>query len=82
MMDTFFCLTILTKASMGDEEDDFTNQALEMIINNNALRKTLRPIILGVAFFNILIIILLGYVIYALNRGFNNNFKFIKMFSN
>jgi hypothetical protein len=55
-------------------DDDLTEQALEYFLENNTLqKKVLEPIkrkvfpyIVGVAFFNVVMFIMVGYLIYLL----------------
>jgi hypothetical protein len=52
--------------------EDITKQALDMVFNNTELktkvRKEATPYVAGVAFFNVLIIVLIVYLIFRVNK--------------
>ena len=60
----FFCRVILTIASM---DDDFTNQAIDMIFDNKTIKRKVRPILFGGVAFNLLILFLLVFLLFRVH---------------
>ena len=53
---------------MDNQEDEFTNQALELILQNTTLRRKVQPILLGGVVFNFIILVLLLFIIWRLRN--------------
>ena len=74
---TFFCLCIVTKASMSDEngESDLATQALDIIMENNTLQKRvldplkrkLFPYLMCVTIFNLALFVMVAYLVNRLS---------------
>ena len=68
----FFCIATLTYASMVSKRDDISNQAIDIILENDALQKRiiepvkrrLLPYLLCIGFFNIALFLLVVFIAY------------------
>ena len=66
----FFSFFTITKESMSGDEDDLTNQALDIILDNDILqkrvidplKKKITPYILCIGFFNLTMFIMIAYL--------------------
>ena len=72
---TFFCLYTVTKASMSNEDNDLTTQALDIIMENDTIQKRvldplkrkLFPYLMCVTVFNFTLFIMVAYLVNRLS---------------
>ena len=50
-----------------DDNEDFTNQAIDLIFKNETIKKRLSPWVLTGVSFNLILLLLLGYLVYQMH---------------